>query len=256
MSEQKKRVKVTIDGRVIEAEAGRTVLEVASEHGIKIPTLCHHPGVEPFGACRLCVVEIRKQGWTDDWSEIVTSCLYPVEEGLNIQTQSEPVVDNRKVIMDLMLARTPDSDLIRSIANDLGVYETSYTVRENADKCILCGICVRVCETIGCSAISTLARGQDKYVDVPDKDACIGCLACANTCPTGHIEYTEEDGVREIWGRKFDLVQCATSGAYLATEEQIDHFSEKSGLAKDYFTKSDVVRKKETAITAARVMFK
>ncbi len=246
-------VRMTIDGKSVDAEKGKTILEVAREIGIDIPSLCYHPGLESFGACRLCVVEITKPGW-DGWKKLVTSCLYPVEEELIVYTNSEEVVENRKVVLDLQLARVPDSDVIRQLAAQYGIHDTSYKKRENADNCIMCTICVRVCEAIGANAIATLSRGPDKYVDVPEKDACIGCLACAMSCPTGAISYTEENGKRTIWGKEFDLVRCINSGIPLGTQEQIDHFAKKSGLSPDYFTKSDKQRKKETAAAIARVM--
>ncbi len=255
MSEDvKKTVRMTIDGRSIDAEVGKSILEVARENGIDIPSLCYHPGLESFGACRLCVVEITKPGW-DGWKKLVTSCLFPVEEELIVHTRSEEVMENRRVVLDLQLARVPDSDVIRQLAAEYGIHDTSYAKRENADTCIMCTICVRVCEAIGANAISTLSRGPDKYVDVPDLDACIGCGACALSCPTDAIPMTDEDGVRTIWGKQFELVRCETTGAPLAPQETIDHFAKKSGLPEKYFTKSDKARKKETAADLARVMF-
>ncbi len=248
-------VRLTIDGRSIDTEPGKTILEVARENGIEIPSLCYHPGLESFGACRLCVVEITKPGW-DGWKKLVTSCLFPVEEDLIVDTRSEEVLENRKVVLDLLLARVPDSDVIRQLAAQHGIHDTTYTKRENADTCIMCGICVRVCDAIGCSAIATLSRGPDKYVDVPNKDACIGCLACAMSCPTEAIPFTEVGGKRIIWDKEFDLVQCTATGEYIGTQEQIDHFAKKSGLDKSYFEKSDMARKKETAAAFARVQFK
>ncbi|MDP8205061.1 MAG: 2Fe-2S iron-sulfur cluster-binding protein [Candidatus Electryonea clarkiae] len=253
--DRSEKVRVTIDGRSIDAEKGKSILEVARECGIEIPSLCYHPGLESFGACRLCVVEITKPGW-EGWKKLVTSCLYPVEEELIIDTRSEEVRENRSVVLDLLLARVPESDVIRQLAAEYGIHDTSYTKREDADTCIMCTICVRVCDAIGANAIATLSRGPDKYVDVPDKDACIGCLACALSCPTNAIPFEEfVNGKRKIWGREFDLVYDEISHEPIGTPEQIDHFAEKSGLPKEYFLKSDKVRKKETAVTFARVQF-
>jgi len=259
MSEQTenktKTVRFIVDGRSIEAPEGTSILEAARSHGIDIPSLCYHPGLEAFGACRLCVVEIRKHGWDAGWKQLVTSCLYPVEEGLIVETHSPEVMENRKVVLDLQLARVPNSEVIRQLAAQHGIHETSYTKREDADNCILCGVCVRVCEAIGANAIATFSRGPDKYVDVPDVDACIGCLACALTCPTDAIPFTENKLEREIWGKKFELVKDPVTGAGVTTQEMIDHFSAKSGLPVSYFEKSDTTRKRETAASLARVMF-
>jgi len=254
IEEKRETVRVTIDGRSIDAERGKTILEVARETGIEIPSLCYHPGLEPFGACRLCVVEITKPGW-DGWKKLVTSCLYPVEEELIVDTRSDEVRENRKVVLDLLLARVPDSDVIRQLAAEYGIHDTTYTKRENADTCIMCTICVRVCDAIGRSAIATLSRGPDKYVDVPDKDACIGCLACAMSCPTDAIPFEQFGGKRRIWGKEFDLIQDEVTGEPLGTPEQIEHFAARSGLPREYFLKSDKVRKKETAAAFARVQF-
>lgn len=251
--ERQELVRLTIDGRSIDAEKGRSILEVARENGIDIPSLCYHPGLEAFGACRLCVVEVTKPGWKD-WKKLVTSCLYPIEEDLIVYTRSPEVMENRKVVLDLQLARVPNSDVIRQLAAEYGIHDTSYTKRKDADNCILCGICVRVCDAIGASAISTLSRGPDKYVDVPDPMACIGCLACAESCPTGAIPYSEVNGIRTIWNREFELVRCESCGKPIMTRDQIDHFVAKSGLPEDYFSKCDSCRKRETAVTFARVM--
>jgi NADH dehydrogenase/NADH:ubiquinone oxidoreductase subunit G len=249
-----KTVRITIDGRSIVAPEGMSVLEAARQNGVDIPSLCHHPGLEPFGACRLCVVEIRKHGWDKDWKQLVTSCLFPVEEGLIVETRSPEVMDNRKVVLDLQLARVPNSDVIRQLAAEYGIHDTSYKKREDADNCIMCAICVRVCEAIGANAIATLSRGPDKYVDVPDKNACIGCLACALSCPTDAIPFSEDKESREIWSRKFQLVADPVIGKGVTTQEMIDHFSKNSGLKPDYFTKSDTTRKRETAAAFARVL--
>jgi len=253
MSEAKgETIRVTIDGHPFDGEKGKTILDVARQHGIVIPTLCFHPGIEAIGACRLCVVEITKPDW-GGWKKIVTSCLYPIEDNLIIDTKSDKIRENRKAVLELLLARVPNSDVIRKLADEYGIYETSYTRRENADNCILCGICVRVCDAIGRSAITFLSRGPDKYVDMPEPDACIGCLACALNCPTGAIPFEEADNKRRIWGREFDLVGCWGSGEPIGTPQQIEHFAKRSGLPIESFLKSAKVREKEAAAVAVGV---
>ncbi len=112
-----KMAKIIIDGKKINATDGTTVLTAAREHGIEIPTLCSHEALEQSGACRFCVVEIKK----GKRSRIVTSCLYPVEEGLEVNTKSERVLSVRRLVLQLLMARNPASDVIRELAVKAGV---------------------------------------------------------------------------------------------------------------------------------------
>jgi len=226
MSKQKNTVQVTIDGRKVMAKEGQTILEVARDNSIDIPSLCYHPGLESFGACRLCVVEITKESW-EGWKKLVTSCLFPVEEGLIVETRSDEVISNRKVVLKLQLARVPNSDVIQKLASEYDVHDVSFSTREDADNCIMCSICVRVCEEIGACAISTLSRGPDKYVDVPFKEACIGCGACAEACPTNAIPVEESDGIRKIWGEEFEMVACDDCGKQFNTRKFYDFWANK-----------------------------
>ena len=243
-------MKFILDGKEVSAEKGEYLLAVARREGKKIPALCQHDGVEPVGACRLCVVEIGRPEW-GDWTKLVTSCLYPVEEGLHVSTMSPQVVETRATILDMQLARCPNSDVIQGWAREYGIEKTSFPIRENGDNCILCDICVRVCEAVGRNAIARTSRGIEKVIATPlEFDAersCIGCLACAHACPTDAIPWKEADGKRTIWDHTFDLVLCPDTHDVLGTPEQLDHFAKKSGLSRDYFNKSDRARKLETA---------
>ena len=98
-----------IDGKEVKATKGMTVLEAAQSAGIFIPTLCHHEKLEPFGACRICIVEVESSGWT----KLVVSCVYPVEEELIVRTRSEKIDRIRKTIIELLLAHAPDSPALR-----------------------------------------------------------------------------------------------------------------------------------------------
>ena len=229
-------INLTIDTKKIEAEAERTILEVARENGIVIPTLCNHESLEPTGSCRLCVVEARQGKKT----RIVTSCLYPVSEGLVVDTKSERVMNVRRLVLQLLLARCPASKQLKEMADEMGVAaEPRFKPDQDDQKCILCRMCVRTCEKIvGVSAIGFSYRGPDKNVCTPFQEesaVCIGCGACAYVCPTGHIEMTasESGDERTIWGRTFKMQACKVCGRYFAPEDQLAYISRKAEVPTD-----------------------
>lgn len=215
-------VKTVIDGREIEVERDRWALDVARELGISIPTLCHHPALEPYGACRLCVVEVTRDKWT--W--LTTSCDLPIREGLSIKTNTDAVIKSQKMALELLWARAPQAECIKSLAEELGVAKPRFSVRDDLGKCILCGLCVRICDRlIGASAISFTNRGVKRKVNTPfgaGSNSCIGCNACAVVCPTGHIVSTDAGQVREMetWSTKLDMLCCEVCGEpYIPVKE-------------------------------------
>ena len=115
-------VTLTIDGREVQVEAGKTVLEAADDNNIYIPTLCYHEAVAPYGACRLCVVEVVRRGR----ERLVASCLYPVEDGLVVKTESERVNNVRRLVTELLLARCPDSEVLQDLASRLGIDKSRF----------------------------------------------------------------------------------------------------------------------------------
>ena len=215
-------VKTTINGKEIEVERDRWALDMAHEMGISIPTLCHHPALEPYGACRLCVVEVTKGKWT--W--LTTSCDLPIREGLSIRTDTAEVIKSRKMTLELLLARAPKAERIEALAEELGVEKPRFNVREELGKCILCGLCVRVCDKlIGVSALSFSKRGAERRVSTPfdaASDSCIGCNACVAVCPTGHILMVDKGPVRqmETWKTELDMVRCEVCNrAYMPVKQ-------------------------------------
>jgi heterodisulfide reductase subunit A len=178
-------VNLTIDDRKVEVEAGSTVLEAAERVGVRIPTLCHHKALQPYGACRLCLVEVETPR-----PRLQAACVYPVHEGLVVKTASERVLRARKVMMELLLARCSAVDSLREMARELGVEETRFPKRE--EDCILCGLCVRVCEErMGIGAIDFVSRGREKLI-APAYDRhsqkCIVCGACKVVCPIETVD--------------------------------------------------------------------
>lgn len=205
------RFEITIDGQPVEVARGTYVLDAARRLGVRVPTLCDHPALEPSGACRLCVVEISHPDWKG-WTGLATSCLYPVEPGLQVSTLSRRVRRTRRTLLELYLARCPESEEIKAVARAEGVDETPFPPRPDADKCIQCGLCVRVCDELSVQALAPLGRGVDKTVGPRPDDVgedCVGCLACADICPTGEIGYTRAGGKLEIWNQGFHVPVCA-----------------------------------------------
>lgn len=233
-------VKFTIDGHELQAEEGKTILDVARDNNIYIPTLCHHESVEPYGACRLCMVEITTGRGRQ---RLVTSCLYPVEEGLSVKTDTARVTNVRKMVLELLLARCPDSEVLQDLAVRLGVDGNRFPQETDNHKCILCALCTRACaEVVGQSAISLANRGVDRQMSTPFQalsEACIACGSCAFVCPTNAISLEDKGKTRTIRmpnvTMQFKMKQCKTCGRYWAPEKQLKHIIKTADLPADAF---------------------
>lgn len=178
--------KLQIDGKDVEASEGMTVLEAAQRAGIEIPTLCHHERLEPYGACRICTVEVERGGWT----KLVASCLYPVEKDLIVTTRSEKVDRIRKVILELLLAHAPDAWELQRLAKVYGADKDRF--EKEASFCIHCGLCVRYCaEVKGENAVGFVDRGTRREICfIPEVAAkvCRDCKECFPLCPTSALQ--------------------------------------------------------------------
>lgn len=185
-----------IDGKKVTASEGRTILDVASEIGIDIPTHCHKEPFEPTGVCRICLVEIRSP---EGEPELHTACTYPVREGLEVKTDTERVKRTRKLTAELLLARCPDSEAVKKLAEEVGVEKTRFSKKDL--DCTLCGLCSRACKTAsGNSIITFVNRGPDREIITPFEifpSECKGCGACAEICPTDAIEMVEVEDSEE-----------------------------------------------------------
>jgi len=178
--------KFTIDGREVVGYKGETILQVARREGFNIPTLCYHEAIAPYASCRLCLVEVTAGRRT----KLVTSCVYEVAPDIEVKTDTEKVMRNRKAVLELLLARAPDAPAIQKLAAEYGIERSRYPLVKN-DKCILCGLCVRACkEIVGANAIGFIDRGAERHVGTPIERAserCIGCGTCVYICPTAAI---------------------------------------------------------------------
>ena len=212
-----KKINLTINGLPVSGREGMTILEVAKENGIDIPTLCYIEGLTPIGACRLCVVEVEGS------RTLVGSCHTPITEDMVVHTHSPKVLATRKILVELMLASHPDSCLIcdkanicelRKIAADLEVGlprfrarkhyypvedENPYIIRDMS-KCVSCQRCVVACKSSKGEPMFSIAyRGFDSKVifgcDQPVGEAvCQDCDECIALCPSGALRKPRKVG--------------------------------------------------------------
>ena len=242
-------INLTIDGKIIKADKDSTILKVAKENGIKIPTLCHHEGLSPLANCRLCVVEATEKGRT----KVVTSCNYKISEGMSVATRTDNIIAIRKMIVELIAGRSPNVKIVRELADEMGIKSTRF-ILEN-EKCILCGLCVHVCsEYIGANAITFTSHGTEKYVSAPlDSSAkdCIGCGACVEICPAQCITMKDIEnaevysfgGKDEIgparlvnnWNARVPWKKCKSCRNSFAPPSPMKYLNEGKPLPKEFF---------------------
>jgi bidirectional [NiFe] hydrogenase diaphorase subunit len=191
-------ITLVINGLEVSVEEGTTLLEAAQYYGFPIPTLCHMEGLSPYGACRLCVVEIGE----GPKAKLVSSCTYPAQEGLRVRTASSRVLQARRMILELMLASCPQSKTIQDLAAAHGVRQQRF--RQEYEDCILCGLCVRMCEEqMMAKAIGFRGRGQTRSIGTPfdiKSEVCRLCGGCIYVCPACQLRCTYNEPEKAVCG--------------------------------------------------------
>jgi NADH dehydrogenase/NADH:ubiquinone oxidoreductase subunit G len=231
----KRMVKFTANGKELEGEYGKPLLPLLLKAGFRIPTMCHHEVVKPYGACRLCLVEVQK----GKKSRLTTSCNYPVLPDIVVTTESERINKHRKVVLELLLARVPNAPKLKALAAEYGVTDTRFDKMD--DDCILCGLCERVCrEVVEVDALGFMGRGFQKSVGAPFHEAsklCIGCGACVYVCPVDCIKEEHLPTQRTIvrWDRKLPMQTCVKCGYPFAPTYQLLKFQKRTGLDWEFF---------------------
>jgi len=180
------KIHLQIDGKEVEAEEGMTILEAARSVGIFIPTLCHHEELEPYGACRICVVEVNVGGREN----FGAACVRPVEQNMVVKTRSEQVDNIRKILLEQFLAHAPDSEVLLNLGKEYGADRDRF--EKQSSFCILCGLCVRYCtEVKKKNAIGFFDRGATREIrfipEIASKE-CNNCKECFPLCPTSYLQ--------------------------------------------------------------------
>jgi bidirectional [NiFe] hydrogenase diaphorase subunit len=252
-----KKVKLTIDGRETAVPASTTVLEAAAGLGIEIPTLCYHPALSPQGSCRVCIVELAEErnGRTRRW--IDAACVCPVSEGLTVQTASPRIKRERRQIVELLLSRAPESEVLIDLARRTGAEKGKFlSPDKGSSNCILCGLCVRVCsELVGVGGIGMAFRGIHRQVVSPLGQAasvCVGCMACAYVCPTGAIESALKDGRLSIptWSAELEMSLCSSCGRPVAPKAYLEKLKQDVNLREELLGLCPECRRKHVRVSS------
>jgi len=203
-------VQIEVNGRQVDAAQGEMLIAALRRVGVEVPTLCQYEGLSPAGACRVCVVEVEGQ------RNLVPACAFPVNAGMKVKTQTDRVVNARRMIIELLLADHPDDCLfcernencqLRELAGSFGIRHRRFTgqrgtypvdssgesIVRDAEKCIKCGKCVRACDEIqNVACIDFIGRGSQTIVGTAfdegiNVSSCVNCGQCTTVCPTGAL---------------------------------------------------------------------
>lgn len=227
-----KMLNVTIDGIKTTVPEGTTVMQAAASLGIDIPALCYLKDVNEVGACRICVVEVKGA------RSLQASCVLPVSEGMEIQTESPGVVAARKEILRLILANHPNDCLTCDKAGECKLQEYAYRydvkfvehdgkrknygidtsnpyIYRDNNKCILCGRCVNICAKVPDRAVLAFAKRGFNTTVIADNDkamgesSCVSCARCISVCPVGALLDTRAMNTARSWELEKENVKCA-----------------------------------------------
>jgi len=221
-------IEIEINGKKITAEKDRTILETALENNIDIPHLCFHKALEPYGACRVCIVEIERH----NRKQLTTACTYPIRDSLKVFTNTEKVKKVRQFTIRLLLMLAPESEKIKDLAIKYHV-DHPFQIQHDDLQCVRCGLCIRVCkEIIGKEAIGFINRGIKRIPETPfleENSFCISCGACAYVCPTGKIEIVDQNNNRLIgvWHKQDKLVNCEKCGKTFTSTSQLEEVKQR-----------------------------
>ena len=179
-------ISLQIDGKAVAAREDMTILEAAQSAGISIPTVCHHEKLEPFGGCRLCMVEVEAGGRTN----LVAACIYPVQKGMAVRTRSAQIDRIRKVLTEQLLAYAPESEVLQNLAREYRADKDRFP--KEPSFCILCGLCVRYCaEVKQRHGVGFIDRGASREIGfIPEIAASEWweCKECFPLCPTSALQ--------------------------------------------------------------------
>ncbi|MCK4250917.1 (2Fe-2S)-binding protein [candidate division WOR-3 bacterium] len=185
-----------LNGLEVQVEDGSTILEACKFYGIEIPTLCYNEGLSSYGGCRLCLVQIGE----GENAKLVSSCTYPVEQGLKVRTNTKRVINARKMMIELLLSVCPSSKTIQDLASKFNVRKVRFPVRH--EDCILCGLCIRMCkEQMQSGAIGFVERGYKKKIMTPfniKSDVCRLCGGCMYICPACQLRCQGPDAQTDV----------------------------------------------------------
>ncbi len=236
-----KTVSITIDGKSVEASSGQTILDVAKQLGIFIPTLCYYPGTTKVGACRVCVVEVEGA------RSLVASCAMPVTPGMVVKTDTKKVRETQRMVVEFIWASGDHNCLtcerngnceLQDLVYRLGIekprfqidspgfdLETSSTmIARDLNKCILCGRCIRACNEIQVNEILDFSNRGSRAKVGPAFDTdyssseCYFCGECVDACPVGAITFKQA----RFQGRPWEVKKVKTTCTYCGVGCQMD----------------------------------